>query len=626
MRFDVKDAVLAAGLAAITAIAFAPVVDYPFIRLDDYGYVADNARVQAGPTLDNLAWAWSAFEMANWHPLTWWSHMVDWSIHGDDAGGHHLTNLILHIVNALLLFAVLRRITDTRWCSVWVAALFAVHPLHVETVAWIAERKDVLSTLFGLLALAAYAGWARKGGLPRYVLVLLCFVASLASKPMLVTLPLVFVLLDYGVFDRIPAPYGGPAARNATLKALGRSLLEKIPLLVLSIASSVLTMNAQRGALADVEGLPLAMRTGNAAISYGRYLAKTIWPTDLSIFYTYPGLEGGRGWATWQIALAVSGLVLASCAVLLLRRRWAVAAWFVYLGTLVPVIGLVQVGRQAMADRYTYVPLIGVFALVAWGAAELRSKLGGGRASRAVLAVVALGIVAASAAGARYQLGYWRDSITLFEHGLAISPNALTLHNNLGIERTLQQDWARAEEHFRRSLEIEPNGPEANFNLGRLLAGQGRPADAIDYLARSVEFEPGRSTTRFQLAIALRQTGRAAESIPHFREAARLDPGSIAALNQAAWLLATYVEESLRDPAAALGFAERAAALTNHSDAAALDTLAAALAANGRFDEAVQTAERALGIAEKQGNRPKADALRCRIAGYREGRAHITTR
>ena len=611
MRVSLKDVVLVFGLVAVTAIAFAPVVDYPFIRLDDHGYVADNARVLEGPTPANLAWAWTAFEMANWHPLTWWSHMLDARIHGADAGGHHLTNLVLHIVNAVLLFVVLFRLTAARWRSVLVAALFAVHPLHVETVAWVAERKDVLGTLFGLLAVGAYVAWVRGGGTLRYVLALACFAASLAAKPMLVTLPMILLLLDYGVFDRIPS-------------ALRRAVVEKIPFLVLSAASVGLTLAAQRGAMSDVGVIPLSLRVGNALISYWRYIGKMLWPADLSVFYAYPSLEGGSAWASWQIAAALAGLIAAGALAWFSRRRWAVTGLLFYLGTLVPVIGLVQVGRQSMADRYTYVPLIGLFVIVVWGAAALCAKLGDGWPVQTGMAAVGLVLVCACSWGTRHQVGYWVDSVTLFERGLELSPDALTLHNNLGIEFAVRRDWAKAERHFLRATEIAPSGPEAYVNLGRLQAGQRRPEEAIASLSRALELVPARAESWFELGILFRQTGRAGEAAAHFREAARLKPDFVAALNQAAWLLATHVDETVRDPAEALRLAESAAGLQR--DASTLDTLAAALAANGRFEDAVETATEALRFATAAGNRRKADALGERIDSYRQARPHVTLR
>ena len=610
-----QDLLIVLALTAITVAAFAPVLDAPFIRLDDYGYVVDNTHVHER----ELGWAWTTLEKANWHPLTWWSHMLDYRLYGADAGGHHLTNLILHILNALILFGVLHRITAARWRSALVAALFAIHPLHVETVAWISERKDVLSTLFGLLAIGAYAAWTREGGARRYVTMLLLFAASLASKPMLVTLPLVFLLLDYWPLNRIPD--------LADSGVLWKRVREKIPLAALSVASSVVTVVAQRagGALSDVENVPLTLRAANAAVSYWRYIGKTFWPQELSIFYTYPSLEGGGGWTVGQIVAALAGLVaITAVSVFMARGRWALTGWLWFLGMLVPVIGLVQVGWQSMADRYSYLPIVGLFVMLAWAGGELCARSDGRPSLRVALAVAALLAVAGCAIGTRRQVGYWRDSITLFEHALTIAPDSSTVHNNLGIELALTREWDRAERHFTRARDAAPNSAEAYFNLGRLLAGRGRSTEAVENLARAVELRPDRAASHFQLGLALRQDGRPAEAVRHFREAARLDPTRVAALNQAAWVLATSPDPAVRDPRAALALAERAVQLTESGDPHTLDSLAAALAGSGDFERAIEAATLAHRLAAESGNSRKAETMQRRLEAYRQGRPWIS--
>jgi Flp pilus assembly protein TadD len=451
------------------------------------------------------------------------------------------------------------------------------------------------------------------------VTTLALFAASLASKPMLVTLPFVLLLLDYWPLNRISDP--------RDTKVLWQRVREKIPLFVLSVASSVLTVLAQRaaGALSDVDNVPLTLRAANAAISYWRYIGKTLWPRDLSIFYTYPSLEGSAAWSAGQIVAAVAGLVAVTAVfVLLIRGRWAVTGWMWFLGTLVPVIGLVQVGRQGMADRYTYLPLVGLFVILAWGGHELCARLGNRRPLRAVLVAAAVLALALCATATRRQLGYWQDSITLFEHALTIAPNASTVHNNLGIELVLVQEWDRAERHFGRARDIAPESPEAYFNLGRLLAGRGRPAEAVEHLKRAVEIRPDRATSHFHLGLALRQDGRSAEAVRHLHEAARLDPTSVAALNQAAWLLATCADSTVRDPAAALELAEQAVRLTESRDPNTLDSLAAAFAASGRYDRAVETATLAARLATEQGNLRKAETMQRRLEAYRQGRPWLT--
>jgi len=615
---DGQDLLIALALTAITIAVFAPVLDAPFIRLDDYGYVVDNTHIHGGLTPEALVWAWTTFEKANWHPLTWWSHMLDYGVYGDDAGGHHLTNLILHVLNALVLFGVLRKLSGARWRSALVAALFAVHPLHVESVAWVSERKDVLSTLFGLLAIGAYVAWTREGGARRYLTTTLLFAASLASKPMLVTLPFIFLLLDYWPLNRITD------LRDTGV--LWRRIREKIPFALLSVVSSVLTIAAQRsgGALSDVANLPLAMRTANAAISYWRYIGKALWPQELSIFYTYPSLEGGSGWSMGQSLSAVVGLVAVTVIVVRSRGRWAATGWLWFLGMLIPVIGLVQVGRQAMADRYTYLPLVGLFVVLAWAGAALCERFGQARWLRAVLATVAVLAIVSCAMGARRQVGYWKDSITLFEHALSVAPDATTVHNNLGIELILAREWDRAEHHLERARDGAPESPEAYFNLGRLFVGRGRSEEAVKNLARAVEIEPGRAASQFHLGLALRQAGRSAEAVGPFRAAAQLDPTWVAALNQAAWLLATCSDATVREPGVALELAQRAVQLTQSQDPNTLDSLAAAWAASGQFDRAIETASQAARLATEQGNQRKAETMQRRLQAYRQGQPWIS--
>ncbi len=614
-----RDLLIVLALAAVTVAAFVPVLDAPFLRLDDYGYVVDNTHIHDGPTPAALAWAWTTFEKANWHPLTWWSHMLDYRLFGDDASGHHRTNLILHVLNAAILFGVLRSLTGSRWRSAWVAALFAVHPLHVETVAWISERKDLLSTLFGLLAIGAYTAWTRHGGTRRYALLMILFGASLASKPMLVTLPFVLLLLDYWPLNRLPD------LRDRSV--VWQRLREKLPLLALSAISSVLTVMAQKsaGTISGVEALPLATRIANAAVSYWRYIAKTIWPQELSIFYTYPALEGTPGWSAAQALAAVAGLIVVTAGfVLLAKRRWAMTGWLWFLGMLVPVIGLVQVGWQSMADRYTYLPLTGLFVIVAWAVAAAGAKFANTKSFKIAVAVIALVVVAACALQTRRQAGYWQDSIALFEHALTIAPNATTVHNNLGIELIYKRDWERAEHHFTRARDIAPQSPEAYFNLGRLLLSRGRGAEAIENLKRCADIRPDRADTHFHLGLAYRQGGRASEAIRHFREAVTLEPTSVAALSQAAWLLATTEDATARRPAEAVELAQRAVQLTGRRDPNTLDTLAAAFASAGDFDAAVETATLAAQLAADLGDTRKVETLRRRLEVYRQGRPWIT--
>ena len=414
---------LALLLVAATAALYGRVAGFDFVW-DDEQYVVGNPPVRAGLTSDGVVWAFTTAHASNWHPLTWLSHMLDVELYGMNPAGHHVTNLVLHALNALLLAGLLSTMTGRLWESVVLAALFAVHPLHVESVAWVAERKDLLSTFFGLLSAWTYVAYTRRGGPARYALTAVFLAMGLMAKPMLVTLPLVFLLLDYWPLERM--------RRGASLVCLP---MEKVPLLALSAASSVVTMSVQRsgGAVSGSDVLPIGQRLANALVSYVRYVGKTLWPENLSALYPHPYLPGGQPWSAWQVVGA--GLVLVAITVVVFRvarRPYARVGWLWFLGMLVPVIGLVQVGRQAMADRYTYLPLTGLFLIAVWGFADLSAGLRWHRASvRRVSGLIAAAVLSAYAVAAWTQVGSWRDSITLFRRAVQTHPDNPSMHNNL---------------------------------------------------------------------------------------------------------------------------------------------------------------------------------------------------
>jgi hypothetical protein len=405
--------------------------------------VVSNPHVRAGITLPGLAWALTANVASNWHPLTMLSHMLDCQLFGLDPAGHHGTSLLLHLANVLLLFAVLWRMTGAAGRGAMVAALFAVHPTHVESVAWIAERKDVLSTLLWILAMGAWARYARHPSLGRYLLVALLMALGLAAKPMVVTLPFALLLLDVWPLERL---------------ALGwkRLIAEKLPLLALSVASSLVTLHYQQGSLAAPGVVPGSLRAANALVSYADYLGKIFLPRNLAVFYPIPPAI-----PAWKIAGAALLLILLTVFALWRVRRepWLLTGWLWFLGTLVPVIGLVQVGRQAMADRYTYIPSIGLFLALVWGAAEL------GKKHRAVLAMAAVVLILALAAVTRVQIGYWSDSVTLYRHALAVTSDNYLAH--LGLAKALagEKDWTGAAEQYQAALALRPRMIEARAGL-----------------------------------------------------------------------------------------------------------------------------------------------------------------
>src|SRR5688572_17648286 len=419
-------------LAALSVFAFWPVLGNGFVEIDDPDYVTDNARVQQGLTPSGLLWAWTTVHAANWHPLTWMSHMLDWELHGPDPMGHHLSSLLLHIASAVVLFLALERATRSPARSAVVAALFAVHPLHVESVAWVAERKDVLSTFFWMLATWAYVRFVEAPGTARYLLVIAAFAVGLTAKPMLVTLPFTLLLLDLWPLSRWKLRdangSGGPLPWPL--------LREKVPLFALSIASCAATILAQRSgrAVATLDTFSPASRLGNAALSYATYLWKTLWPSGLSFYYPH-----SSGLGPWRIGLSALVLAAVTAAVFRARSRrpYLLVGWLWFVGTLVPVIGLVQVGSQAMANRYTYVPLVGLFLVAAWGVPDLVESLQQRRGTRAEgprgLALPAVVLLLALAVASRAETRHWRDSASLFERALQVSPDNHMAHFGLGL-------------------------------------------------------------------------------------------------------------------------------------------------------------------------------------------------
>jgi protein O-mannosyl-transferase len=596
------------ALAAANLVVFWPVRQYEFVNFDDHTYVSQNPHVQSGLSWPGLVWAFQAGYAANWHPLTWLSHMLDVQIFGLRPGPHHLVNLLFHLANTLLLFLLFHKLTGALWRSAFVAALFALHPLHVESVAWIAERKDLLSTFFGLLAIWAYVSYVEKSNLRSltfkvqgsrfnvqrsefevpaphwpssilYLLSLLLFALSLMCKPMLVTLPFLLLLLDYWPLGRLSLK-----TQNSKLKTLFSLLREKVPFLALSIASSVITVHAQKAgqALLSVDALPLWPRVANALVSYVRYIGKALWPSHLAL--PYPYLEA---WPLATVLLAVVTVAGGSFIALrcVRRRPYFTVGWFWYLGTLVPVIGLVQVGPQAMADRYTYLPMVGLFLGIVWTITELSSRWP--HRSR-ILACAVVVLLLLCAVGSHRQLAHWQNSVTLFERAVAVTTRNYLAHHDLGEALEKQGRLDDAKSHLVAALEIRPDLPQAHYELGLVLFRQGHTGEAI----------------------------------AHYREALRLRPGWEGPLNNLAWLLATHRSAEFRNGPEAVALAERVCQLTGGTNVAMLDTLAAAYAEAGRFPEAVSTGQKACDLAAAAGRKTQADSFQRRLELYRSGHAY----
>ncbi|HEV2391765.1 MAG TPA: tetratricopeptide repeat protein [Verrucomicrobiae bacterium] len=524
-------------LGALIAWSFAPLLRAGFIDLDDDLYVTANDHVRAGLAWPSVKWAFSSTEATNWHPLTWLAHSLDCQLFGLQPWGHHLMSLLIHGLNAWLVFLLFTRMTGALWRSFFVAALFAIHPLHVESVAWIAERKDVLSTLFFLLTLWAYCRFVEKrrtaeGGWLWYGSALLCFVLGLMSKPMLVTLPFVLLLLDYWPFQRgavrqtqSERPPGSKLSAQSQTWAWGRLVLEKLPFFFLSAISRVVTFLVQQkgGAVAHVIQLPVSLRLENALVSYARYLGKTVWPADLAIFYPHPGR-----WSAWSVVFAaapVFGLTLLAWRSRG-RRPYAWVGWLWFLGTLVPVIGLVQVGRQAMADRYTYIPLLGVFVIVAWSAQEL---LGTWHYRSVAWWAAGGALIGLCAISTRRQAGYWRDNETLWTHAAAVTRNNFLAYNNLGLVYEKQGRLDEAALEFQEVVRLRPEDAETRGNLANVYCRQGRIERGLAEYEEAARLKPESAEVHHNLGVTLCIAGRYEEGITHFKQVVKLRPQSASA-------------------------------------------------------------------------------------------------
>ncbi len=549
-----KPVLLCLLLAGVTLAVYWPVVHGDFLYLDDPDYFMANPHVQGGLTPDNVAWAFTTGHASNWHPLTWLSLMLDAEVFGAGPMGPHLTNLLFHAANTVMLFLLLRCLTAATWRSALVAALFALHPLHVESVAWVAERKDVLSTFFGLLALWAYARYAQKRSrvesresrvrtvqqafdpstlrsrataedgrrwILDYGLALAFFALGLLSKPMLVTLPFVMLLLDWWPLGRI-SECGMRIAESNKPSQLSTLILEKLPFFILSAISCVVTLVMQKkgGTVSTLMMISLSERIANAFISYIRYLGKAFWPVALANPYPHP-----MHWRLEPVVFAAGWFIALSIAAVWWGRKFpfALVGWLWFVGMLVPVIGLVQVGDQAMADRYTYMPLIGVFIILVWGVGEVCARR---RAAGPVAVFFAAIVLIACAWRTRGQLGYWQNTGTLFRHTMAVTDNNYEACNNLGIWLSRHKQIPEAMDCFRESLRIKPDNPDALYNLGNICVKLGRWDEAVDHYRRALQIAPAQVDALNNLGLALTFREQFAEAITNFEAALKLDPDS----------------------------------------------------------------------------------------------------
>jgi tetratricopeptide (TPR) repeat protein len=695
-------ALLGCILVIVTGVLYWPAVQSRFVVIDDDLYILENPGVTRGVDFAGLKWAFTTKYAANWHPLTWLSHQLDYSLWGTFAGGHHLTSILIHALNTLLLFVVLKRLTGAIWPSFMVAALFGWHPMHVESVAWIAERKDVLSTFFFLLTIGAYARYAEAkvqsprskvqspeasvqadsssiihhpSSIPYYLLGLFFFALGLMSKPMLVSLPFVLLLLDYWPLRRFqlildkPKNAEGEAAPNVDAKEeigdslhrlpqfsaglrrfLGSTLFwEKLPFFGLAIAASAITLAAQHaaGAVRSVEEVPVALRILNAFSAYGHYLAGSIWPMNLCVFYPLPS----RPPVVSGITSAVVLMVLTWWSFRARKRQpWAAVGWLWFLGTLVPVIGFVQVGTQARADRYTYIPFIGLFVMVTWIVDSIMKRRWQPAGGPLVLAITAL---CCCLGLTRHQLAYWHDSVALCRQALAVTQDNAFAHNNLGVALAEEGKSDEATKHYAEAVRIKPNYTQARYNLGTqlaaagkleqasiqftealkldphseilhnnlgvILAEQGQPDSAIEHFRRAIELNPQYPKPYLNYAIALQKRGEAGSALTNYYRALALDPVWPEALDKLAFLLAACPAPEYHDPPKAVKCAEQANELTHRTVAEYLATLAIAYGAAGQFSNAMVISSLARDQASQKGRQGLSEKLARDLESYSSG-------
>jgi protein O-mannosyl-transferase len=618
-------------------IVFGQTVHFDFINYDDNAYVYSAPLVVHGLTGGGIARAFSGSFCGHWAPLTVLSHMAACQWFGLDAGAHHLINVLLHGAAAVLLFFVLLKMTGALWRSAFVAAVFAIHPLRVESVAWIAERKDVLSGVFFMLTLGAYVRYVRgPQTIARYLAVMLLFALGLMSKSMLVTLPFLLLVLDFYPLQR----WSSGSAR--------RLVLEKIPLFAISAAFSVVAVFADQKGIMPGDKFPIALRLGNALVACATYLWQMVFPARLAIFYP---LQTG-GLPLWQILTAALILVAISVAAFLARKKqpWFLAGWLWYLGMLVPVSGIIQAGSLARADRYTYLPQIGLSIIVAWGAADW---CGFSRHRRAILAGIAVVVLPVLVLCARNQTAFWRDSETLWSHTIASTvPNALA-HHSLGMALMKKERKDEALIHFREAARLRPDVADPNYNIGVIFLDKGQSDEAIRFFKKTLalqpdhanalgglgsallqkgdidaaiatfrkalETKPDHADVHVNLGGALAQKGLWSEAAAHYQDAMRLDPAAALPVNNLAWLRATCPDAAQRSGAEAVRLAEQANRLEQNTPGT-LDTLAAAYAEVGRFPDAIKTARQALKLATAQGDTTLTQSLRSELALYEAGK------
>ena len=643
-RFEV---LICLSLAAAILLVYLQVANYNFTNYDDELYVTENPNVKAGFTIDGIFWAFTTGHAANWHPVTWLSHMLDSEIYGLNPMGHHWSNLQIHIANTILLFLFFNSVTGALWRSFLVAALFAIHPLHVESVTWVSERKDVLCAFFWILSMWAYVGYVRNALKVRYVLLIILFVLGLMSKPMIVTLPFVLLLFDFWPLLRIQSMLD--KKEISASKIFAYLIREKIPLFVLAAISCLITFFVQQqgGAIASVKSIPLNPRIANAFVSYIRYIVKMVWPSKLAIFY--PQQE----WLLGQVVFSVVFIIGISTLVIRVSHKfpYLFTGWFWYLGTLVPVIGLVQAGSQSMADRYTYIPLVGLFIIIAWGMTDISLKC---RARRIILIIFSSALVILFMICSWFQVRYWKNGITLFKHAvnvtrdnsiahyelahaldrhgrfdeaiihftksIQLNPKFGAAHNKLGVTLMQKGDLEGAVHHHFEALRIDPKNTKAHNNLGNVLAQQGDFKNAIDHYKSALQINPNYAGAYYNLGKIFANQDKIEDAIFNYRRAILFNPNMTQAIYNLSWILATNKDKRYRNGEEAVKLAEKLCKITRNTQPIALDALAAAYAEIKKFDDAILTAQKALKLALLYGPKELVLNLKKRLQLYKARR------
>ncbi len=680
IRYDV---LICLFLVIATLVAYWQVRNHNFLSFDDHLYILHNQHVNKGLSLESISWAFSFTDIAYWHPLTWLSHMLDCQLYGLNPSMHHTTSLILHIINCLLLFLVFKGMTGAVWKSAFIAALFALHPINVESVAWVAERKNVLSTLFWMLTLLTYGYYSLQPGFYRYFLTLFCFLLGLLAKPMLVTLPFVLLLFDYWPLERLRCRSTTNIDRYKKASLL-HLILEKIPFFLLAGASIYISsLSVQHhGIVVSTESVSMKLRVANALVSYVKYIGKMIWPKNLAVFYPFPDTL-----PHWQILGAALFLVCVSILVFraLRSKPYFMVGWLWYIGTLVPAIGLIQAGLwPSIADRFAYVPLIGLFIVIAWGVPDLVAQW---RYKKIVLATTATVLLLIFTAASRSQNRYWTNNIALFKHSLDVTNDNDVAHQKLGEALAAQGKTDEAVRHYYEALRIKPDLVAAHLNLGVALREEGKINEAVEHFSMALRAKPDCAEAYYELGVTLEKQGNFDAAVRHYSEALRIKPkfakghnnlGSVlaqqgnvkgafyhyyealrinpnyagayynlgkfaanqgkieeaifyfkktlevspnmpAALYNLSWIMSTSKEDKFRNGIEAIKLAEKLCKLQNYSHPLSLDALAAAYAEAGRFDEAVATAQKALNLALEHGPKELVPDLKERLHLFQAG-------